>query len=75
MSKYEISWQEWDETGRILIHDYIDFDYAALAAAGRDDVLARYEYCMGQFQKLSKAERAAGLIFGGRFDFSISEAE
>lgn len=73
MPKYEISWQEWDETGRVLVHGYEDFNYAALAAEGREDVLARYEYCMGEFQKLPRAEREAGLIFGGRYDFSISE--
>ena len=42
---------------------------------GREDVISRYEYCMDQFKKLSKDRRVAGLIFAGRYDFSISEVE
>ena len=75
MSKYEIRWQEWDETGRILVHDYINFYYNSLLLEGREDVISRYEYCMDQFKKLSKDRRVAGLIFAGRYDFSISEVE
>lgn len=67
-------YQAWEDG--VLIHRYIDFDREKALAMGENKAVARYDYVLALFEKLSAEERKKGIIYGGlEYDFSLEEVE
>lgn len=70
----KVEYQAW-ENG-VLIHRYVEFDREKALATGKTRAVARYDYVLAQFKKLSEEERKRGIIYGGlEYDFSLEEVE
>lgn len=67
-------YQAWNDG--ILVHPYKTFDRAKALARGEERAVARYDYVLARFKKLSQDERKRGIIYGGiEYDFSLEEVE
>lgn len=70
----EARYQAWKNG--YLVHPYKPFDREKALKNGEYAAVARYDYCLKKFMKLSKEERKEGLIYGGvEFDFSLDEVD
>lgn len=70
----EVRYQAWKNG--YLIHPYRPFDREKALKNGETAAVARYDYCLRDFMKLSEEERRYGLIYGGiEFDFSLEEVD
>ena len=67
-------YQAWNDG--VLVHQYIMFDREKEIARGNERAVARYDYVLARFMKLSADERKKGIIYGGiEYDFSLEEVE
>lgn len=67
-------YQAWNDG--VLIHRYTKFDREKEIAKGNERAVARYDYVLAQFMKLSADKRKKGIIFAGiEYDFSLEEVE
>ena len=67
-------YQAWNDG--VLVHRYKKFDREKALARGEDRAVARYDYVLARFMKLSADERKRGIIYGGlEYDFSLEEVE
>lgn len=67
-------YQAWNDG--VLVHQYMKFDREKEIAKGNERAVARYDYVLAQFMKLSANERKKGIIYGGiEYDFSLEEVE
>ena len=74
MAKIVAEYQKWNDGG--LVHRYVAFDREKAIARGEEKAVARYDYVLSQFKKLSREEREKGLIYGGsEYDFLLEEVE
>lgn len=70
----KVEYQAWKD--RNLVHEYIEFDREKAVADGLSEAVAKYDYCLSQFLKLSKEKRKEGLIYGGAdYDFCFWEED
>lgn len=74
MAEIKAEYQKWNDG--VLVHGYIVFDREKAIATGQEDAVARYDYVLSQFKKLSEDQRKKGLIYGGlEYDFLLEEVE
>ncbi len=70
----KVEYQAWKD--RYLVHEYIEFDRERAVAAGLNTAVAKHDYCLAQFLKLSKEKRKKGLIYAGAdYDFCFWEED